>query len=105
MYVILGLFSPELILAIAFSEWRDASRVLLDAQRAGAVAYAKTEIELVLKKLPIQETNEPWEIRVRNAVIVTRAAAETATLNTKNARIAAAEIRKDTALYRIVEAP
>lgn len=42
-YVILGLFSPELVLAVAWKEYLDTAKILKDAQLAGAVAYAESE--------------------------------------------------------------
>lgn len=46
-YVILGLFSPEIVLALAMKEYGDATIILRNAQFAGAAAYAKSVAENV----------------------------------------------------------
>lgn len=80
-YVVLALFSPEIVLSIAFSEWRAASEILRAARLSGAVAYAKAE----LKRVDELKVNEIWKsipeterARVEQAAQHTRDAARDA---------------------------
>lgn len=88
IYVILGLFSPELILALALQEWRDAARFLTATQLAGAAAYAESGAQRV-RALMI-EKEEPAGDGSR-----ARAAVEIALIEVDLAVSAAREEEKD----------
>lgn len=52
LYVLLGLFAPEIILATAYSEWKDAKRISKAAQLAGAASWAIAAAEQLDSPVP-----------------------------------------------------
>lgn len=72
-YVILGLFSPEIVLALALKEYGDTTIILCNAHFAGAAAYAKSVAENVRAA-----TGENPGDAVESALIAVDAAVSTA---------------------------
>lgn len=62
LYVVLGIFSPEIVLAIAFNEWRDARRVVRQWEKSAAISILKKEVDSALKYLMEEETGEGDEL-------------------------------------------
>lgn len=100
LYVILGLFSPEIILAIAFKEWQMANTMLNDARLAGAAAYAEFELKRSQQKLDVYPA--PLSSRevasLTSTLDVAYAAVNTAKEEAAKASILAAEARTTAAL-------
>lgn len=109
-YVVLALFSPEIILSIALSEWRAASKVLHAARLAGAVVYAEAEVERIGEAMkdpeppssPEKATEDtPRSQRKDERITNARNRVNEALKNTKDAAIAVKEAiptaRKDAA--------
>lgn len=91
--MVLALFSPEIVLSIALSEWRAASRVLDAAQVAGAVVYAEAEVARIEKAMLDTRHSD----KLQQALDNTRAAAGDAKVATTTARTKAADARKQAA--------